>query len=178
MFLYYIQIPTWWLALGFHVLSPIMLSVRCPALKNRKLNASSCDKAISSFTRGAAFSIKTCLRRSRDVGSCLTLSQPGQRRQHGVRDAQQDGCALCLKWVSVFWAQAEHCSAVQPQFTLWAGKWDVATEQYLTSCRWVVLPRWNTMAAPDTAHSHTVLPHWKSHKTWFSRDSGAVDDVF
>lgn len=99
---------TWWLALGFCVLSPIMLSVR------RKLKASSCDKAIGSFTRGAAFSIKTCLWRSRDLGSCFTLSQPRQRRQHGVRDAQQDGCALCLKWVSVFWAQAEIALLCRP----------------------------------------------------------------
>lgn len=37
----------------------------------------------------------------------------------------------------------------------------------LTSCGWSPPPSpcWNTIAEPDTAHSHTVLPHWKSHKT-------------
>lgn len=34
-----------------------------------------------------------------------------------------------------------------------------------TLCGWSLSLCWNTMAAPDTAHSHTVLPHWKSYKT-------------
>lgn len=134
--------------------------------------------ATGSFSRGAAFSIKTCLQRSRDMDSCLTLSQPGQRRQHGDRDAQQAGCALCLERTSAIWAQAEiallcRLATVYP-VSREVGRGHGTVFDFM----WVVLPRWNTMAAPDTAHSHTVLPHWKSHKTRVIRDSGAVDDVF
>lgn len=39
-------------------------------------------------------------------------------------------------------------------------------------------PHWNTMAAPDSACSHTVLAHWKSHKTWVVQGSQAVHEVF
>lgn len=155
-----------------------MLSVRCPAIENRKLKASSCYKAIGSFSRGAAFSIKTCLQRSRDVDSCLMLSLPGQQRQHRVRGAQQDGCVLCLKRLSVIWVQAEIAllcrSATVYPVSREVGRGHGTVFDFM----WVVLPRWNTMAEPDTAHSHTVLPHWKSHKTRVIRDSGAVDDVF
>lgn len=149
-----------------------MLSVRCPAIKNRKLKVSSCDKAISSFSRGAAASIKTCLQGSRDMDSCLTLSQSGQRRQHRARDAQQDGCTLSLKRASVIWVQAEIALLCRPATVYPVSREVGRGHGTVIDFMWVVLLRWNTIAAPDTAHSHTVLPHWKSHKTRVVRDCG------
>lgn len=49
---------------------------------------------------------------------------------------------------------------------------------FIAGFMWVVPPRWNTMAAPDTAHSHTVLAHWKSHKTRVVQGSQAAHDGF
>lgn len=112
------------------------------------------------------------------TNSRLTPSQPGQRRQHGVRDSQQGGCAPRLKRVAAIWVQAEIalpcCSATVYSVSKGVGRGHGTVFNFV----WVVLPRWNTMAAPDTAHSHTVLPHWKSHKTRVIRESRALDDEF
>lgn len=58
------------------------------------------------------------------------------------------------------------------------GTWPCYSIYFITDFMWVVPPHWNTMAAPDTAHSHTVLPHWKSHKTRVVQGSQAVCDIF
>lgn len=46
------------------------------------------------------------------------------------------------------------------------------------TCGWSPQPHWNTMAAPDSARSHTVLAHWKSYKTRVVQGSQAVHEVF
>lgn len=98
---------------------------------------------------------------------------------------------LPLPQASALWSGGKlrsQSAAVWPQFTLWAREGDVAMQQYLLH-HWLHVggpppphhhhhPCWNTMAAPDTAHSHTVLPHWKSHKTRVVQSSQAVHDIF
>lgn len=58
------------------------------------------------------------------------------------------------------------------------GTWPCSSIYFITDFMWVVPPCSNTMAAPDSAHSHTVLPHWKSHKTWVVQGSQTVRDIF
>lgn len=78
----------------------------------------------------------------------------------------------------IIWRQAEIAEPCHLTTVYSMREANVAVQQYLLH-HWLHVggpppPRWNTIAEPDTAHSHTVLPHWKSHKTRVIQGSQAT----
>lgn len=112
-----------------------------------------------------------------------TICERGQREGGGCSQWDASPCVIvCSSFCPVIWRQAEiawACLSAAVCFAR-AREGDVAVQHiyFITGFMWVVPPRWNTMAAPDTAHSHTVLAHWKSHKTRVVQGSPAVHDGF
>lgn len=125
-------------------LCPLSQNALCQMFCNKEQDVD--GKTFGSFSRGAV---------------CMSA----EIQRHGLLFETLAACTLCLKRVSVIWVQAE-IALLRRAATVYPVSREVGRGPgTVFHFMWVVHPHWNTMAAPDTAHSHTVLPHWKSHKT-------------